>query len=52
MHAKINVSDNKHVWAQTCTSFYYSTNKCTGGWCCGSTPKQAPKDGLPNQEDL
>ena len=30
--------------AQTCTSFYYSTDKCTERWCCRGTPK----DGLPD----
>ena len=27
----LNVSDNNVYKAQTCTSFYYSTNKCKGG---------------------
>ena len=30
--------------AQTCTLLYYSTDKCTGRWRCGSTLK----DGLPD----
>ena len=37
--------------AQTCTSFYYSTGKCTGQWCCGSTPKDelpGPRGSLAN----
>ena len=40
----LNVCDNNVYDARMCTSFYYSTDKCTGWLCCGSTPK----DGLPN----
>ena len=40
----LNVCDNNMYEAQTCTLFYYSTDKCTGWWCCGSTAK----DGLPD----
>ena len=40
----LNVSDNNVYEAQVCTSFYYSTDKCTVGWRCGSTPT----DGLPD----
>ena len=35
-----------------CTSFYYSTNKCTGWWHCGSTPKDElsdPRGSLANE---
>ena len=47
----LNVSDNNVYEAQACTSFYFSTtDKCTGGWRCRSTPKRAPKDGLPDQD--
>ena len=41
----LNVYDNKVYEVQTNTSFYYSTDKCTGWWHWGSTPK----DGLPDQ---
>ena len=30
--------------AQTCTLFYYSTDKCTGQWRHGSTPKDGVND--------
>ena len=30
--------------AQTCASFYYSSDKCTGQWCCGSTLKNELPD--------
>ena len=48
----LNVSDNNMYEAQIYTLFYYSTNKCTGGWRCGSTPKRPPKYRLPDQEGL
>ena len=40
----LNVCDNNVYKAQRCTLFYYSTDKCTGQWRCGITPKE----GLPN----
>ena len=30
---------NNMYKAQTCASLHYSTDKCTGRWCCESTPK-------------
>ena len=40
--------------AQTYTSFYYynSTDKCIGGWHCGSTPKDRLLKRLPDREGL
>ena len=40
----LNVCDNNMYEAQTYTSFYYSTDKCTGQWHCGSTLKDEPPD--------
>ena len=39
--------------AQTCTLFYYSNDKHTGQWCCGSTlneglPDHDPRGSLAN----
>ena len=52
-----NVCDNNVYEAQTCTLFYYfilvtsSTDKCTGRWHRGSTPKDElpePRGSLAN----
>ena len=40
----LNVCDNNVYEAQTCTLFYYSTDKCTGRWRRGSTPKDGVND--------
>ena len=48
----LNVSDNNVYEAQTCASFYYSTDKCIGGWHCESTPKNTLPLRLPDQEGL
>ena len=40
----LNVCDNNVYEAQTCTLFYYSTDKCTGRWSRGSTPKDGVYD--------
>ena len=41
----LNVCDNNVYEVQMYISFYYSTDKCTWWWHCGSTPKH----GLPDQ---
>ena len=45
-----NVYDNNVYKAQTCTSFYYSTDKWIGQWQCGSTPKNELPDAIQSLE--
>ena len=45
----LKVCDNNVYKTQMCTSLYYSTDKCTGQWCCGSTLLSDPRGCLVNE---